>query len=103
MPPNRTTANAPGLSTLVPKAAAAPARAHPGLEPTVIDRHPVEAPQALRHGETGVALVFRRTDVPAGEESFRLVRLTDDPIHAVTYGEPPDPPAPTSLVQVLLD
>lgn len=90
------------LSTLAPKTAAAPARGRPGPVLRVTGRHPVEAPQAVRHGETDVAPVFRHTDVPAGEEGFRLLHLADDPIHAVTYGEPPGPPATTSLVQVLL-
>src|SRR5918992_693673 len=47
----RLAANASVLSTLVPKAATALADAHPGLELSLIDRHPVEALQALRHGE----------------------------------------------------
>src|SRR3990170_8597356 len=52
----RLAANASVLSTIVPKSAATLARAHPGLELSLIDRHPHEALQALRHGEVDVAL-----------------------------------------------
>jgi DNA-binding transcriptional LysR family regulator len=80
----RLAANASALSTIVPKAAATLAQAHPGLELKVIDRHPVEALQALRHGEIDVALVFQYADAPAEEEGFRLVHLGDDPIYLVS-------------------
>src|SRR5919108_5281682 len=55
----RLAANASALSTIVPKAAATLAQAHPGLELSLIDRHPVEALQTLRHGEVDVALIYR--------------------------------------------
>ncbi|MFY1687059.1 LysR family transcriptional regulator [Plantactinospora sp. WMMB782] len=80
----RLAANASVLSTIVPKAAARLARAHPGLELAVIERHPVEALQALRNGEIDVALVFRYADAPAEEEGFRLVHLGDDPIYLIS-------------------
>src|ERR671922_1783170 len=44
----RLAGNASTLSTIVPKAAAALGQAHPGLELSLIDRHPVEALQMLR-------------------------------------------------------
>jgi hypothetical protein len=47
----RLAANASALSTIVPKAAATLAQAYPGIELSLIDRHPVEALQMLRHGE----------------------------------------------------
>src|SRR5918995_3113255 len=53
----RLAANASVLSTIVPKAAATLALAHPGLELSLFDRHPVEALQMLRHGEIDVALI----------------------------------------------
>ncbi|RVX45095.1 DNA-binding transcriptional LysR family regulator [Nonomuraea polychroma] len=81
----RLAANASALSTIVPKAAATLAQAHPGLELILIDRHPVEALQMLRHGEIDIALIFRHADAPfEEEEGFRLVHLGDDPIYLVS-------------------
>ncbi|MFB4279923.1 LysR family transcriptional regulator [Nonomuraea sp. MTCD27] len=80
----RLAANASVLSTIVPKAAAALAQEHPGLELILIDRHPVEALQMLRHGEIDVALIFRYADAPVEEEGFRLVHVGDDPVHLVS-------------------
>ncbi|MEV4178676.1 LysR family transcriptional regulator [Nonomuraea sp. NPDC049709] len=80
----RLAANASVLSTIVPKAAAALAQAHPGLELILIDRHPVEALQMLRQGEIDVALIFRYADAPVEEEGFRLVHVGDDPVHLVS-------------------
>lgn len=81
----RLAANASALSTIVPKAATALARAHPGLELVVIDRHPLEALHLLRQGEIDIALVFRHAGAPVEEdEGFRLVHLADDPIHLVS-------------------
>jgi DNA-binding transcriptional LysR family regulator len=80
----RLAANASVLSTIVPKAAARLAAAHPGLELSVIDRHPVEALQLLRRGEVDVALVFRYAHAPLEDEGFRLVHVTDDPIYLVS-------------------
>ncbi|MGP4101510.1 LysR family transcriptional regulator [Nonomuraea sp. KM90] len=80
----RLAANASVLSTIVPKAAAALAQEHPGLELILIDRHPVEALQMLRQGEIDVALIFRYADAPVEEEGFRLVHVGDDPVHLVS-------------------
>jgi DNA-binding transcriptional LysR family regulator len=81
----RLAANASALSTIVPKAAATLAQAHPGLELILIDRHPVEALQMLRRGEIDIALIFRYADVPAEEEEgFRLVHIADDSIYLVS-------------------
>lgn len=76
----RLAANASTLSTIVPKAAAALARAHPGLRLSLYERHPVEALQMLRHGDIDVALVFRYADAPLDAEGVRLVHLGDDSI-----------------------
>jgi DNA-binding transcriptional LysR family regulator len=73
------------LSTIVPAAAAALARAHPGIELGLVDVHPVEALRMLRAGEIDVALIFRYADTPREEEGLRLVHLLDDPIYLVTY------------------
>jgi DNA-binding transcriptional LysR family regulator len=80
----RLAANASALSTIVPKAAAALAQAHPGLELSLIDRHPVEALQMLREGEIDIALIFQYADAPLEEEGFRLVHITDDPIYLIS-------------------
>jgi molybdate transport repressor ModE-like protein len=80
----RLAANASVLSTIVPKSAATLARAHPGIELSLIDLHPDEALQALRHGEVDVALIYRHADDPVEEEGFRLVHVADDPIYLVS-------------------
>jgi DNA-binding transcriptional LysR family regulator len=80
----RLAANASVLSTLVPKAAATLAHAHPGLELSLVDRHPVEGLQALRRGEVDVALIYRHADDPVEEDGFRLVHVTDDSIYLVS-------------------
>jgi DNA-binding transcriptional LysR family regulator len=80
----RLAANASVLSTIVPKAAARLTAAHPGLELSVIDRHPVEALQMLRHGEIEVALVFRHAHAPLEEDGFRVVHVAEDPIYLVS-------------------
>ncbi|WP_028925060.1 LysR family transcriptional regulator [Pseudonocardia acaciae] len=80
----RLAANASTLSTIVPKAAAALTEAHPGLQLSLYDRHPVEALQMLRHGEIDIALVFRYPDAPVEEEGLRLLHIGDDPIHLIS-------------------
>jgi DNA-binding transcriptional LysR family regulator len=80
----RLAANASVLSTIVPKSAATLARAHPGIELSLIDLHPVDALRMLRHGEVDVALIYRHADDPVEEEAFRLVHVADDPIYLVS-------------------
>jgi DNA-binding transcriptional LysR family regulator len=81
----RLAANASALSTIVPKAVATLAQAHPGLELSLIDRHPVEALQMLREGEIDIALIFQHADAPLEEEDgFRLVHIADDPSHLIS-------------------
>jgi DNA-binding transcriptional LysR family regulator len=80
----RLAANASVLSTIVPKAAATLGRTYPGIELSLIDLHPNDALQMLRHGEVDVALIYRHADDPAEEEGFRLVYLSDDPIYLVS-------------------
>ncbi|TCO51352.1 DNA-binding transcriptional LysR family regulator [Kribbella antiqua] len=80
----RLAANASVLSTIVPKAAALSAQAYPGLELSLIDRHPVEALEMLRHGEIDVALVFRYAHAPVEDDGFRLVHICDDPIYLIS-------------------
>lgn len=80
----RLAANASALSTIVPKAAATLAQAHPGLELCLLDLHPGEALEALRRGEIDVALIFRYADAPDEEEGFRLAYIGDDPIYLIS-------------------
>jgi DNA-binding transcriptional LysR family regulator len=80
----RLAANASSLSTIVPKAAATLARAHPGLELSLFDRHPVDALQMLRHGEIDIALIFRHAHAASEDEGFRLVHVADDPIYLIS-------------------
>jgi DNA-binding transcriptional LysR family regulator len=80
----RLAANASTLSTLVPKAAAAMAKAHPGLQLSLYEQHPDEALQLLRHGDIDVALVFRHADAPLDEEGIRLVHIGDDAIYLLS-------------------
>ena len=72
------------LSTIVPGAAAALSRTHPGIELSLIDLHPVEALRMLRTGHIDVALIFRYADTPAEAQDVRLVHLLDDPIYLVS-------------------
>lgn len=80
----RLAANASVLSTIVPTAVATLAREHPGIELSLIDRHPVEALQLLRYGEIDIALVFRHAGTQVEDEEFRLVHIADDPIYLIS-------------------
>jgi len=80
----RLAANASTLSTIVPEAAARLAEAHPGLELSLLDRHPVEGLEALRHGEIDVAIIFRYADAPVEEDGIRLLHIVDDPSYLIS-------------------
>ncbi|MEU0095212.1 LysR family transcriptional regulator [Kribbella sp. NPDC006257] len=77
-------ANASALSTLVPRAATTLAETNPGLELSLIERHPVEALQLLRHGDIDVALIYRYADAPAEDEAFRLVPVGEDSLYLIS-------------------
>ena len=81
----RLAANASALSTLVPQALAALAERQPGIEVSLVDRHPVEALEMLRHGQVDVAIVFRHLGAPDEEHGLRLVHLCDDPIYLLSH------------------
>jgi DNA-binding transcriptional LysR family regulator len=80
----RLAANASAMSTIVPKAAVALAQEHPGIELTLVEQHPAEGLQLLRHGGIDVALVFRHDDDPVEEEGFRLLPIGSDPIYLIS-------------------
>jgi DNA-binding transcriptional LysR family regulator len=69
------------LSTIVPEAAAAMRRDHPGIELRLVDAHPVAALAMLREGDVDAAIVFRYDDdLPS---DVRGVHLFDDPMFLV--------------------
>lgn len=74
------------MSTLVPAAATALARTHPGLELNLTDTHPDEALRLLRAGRVDVAVVFRYDESPSEAPGVRLHHLLDDPTFLVTRG-----------------
>ncbi len=76
----RLAANSSALSTIVPAAAAALGRAHPGLRLSLYEKHPHEALRMLRHGEIDLALVFRYANAPVEEDGVRLRHIGDDSI-----------------------
>jgi DNA-binding transcriptional LysR family regulator len=85
----RLAGNASALSTIAPRAAGILAQTYPGLEVSLIERHPVEALEMLRHGEIDVALIFRYADSPAEDDAFRLVQIGTDSIYLISQ-EPDD-------------
>jgi molybdate transport repressor ModE-like protein len=80
----RLAANASAMSTIAPRAAAALANAHPGLELSLIELHPADGLLALRQGKVDVALTYRHADDPPEEEGLRLVHVADDPIYLLS-------------------
>ena len=82
----RVAANASVLSTLVLRTADALGTEHPGIELSLVDCHPVEALQMLRHGEIDLALAFRHVDAADQHEDVRTVDLVEDPVYLVTSG-----------------
>jgi DNA-binding transcriptional LysR family regulator len=68
------------IGSLVPRAAAALAERHPGLEITLIDTHPPEALALLRAGEIDLAVVFRYDETEPEPDGVRLHHLLDDPL-----------------------
>jgi DNA-binding transcriptional LysR family regulator len=72
------------LSMLVPEAAAALSRVHPGIELSLVDTHPEEAVAMLRSGRVDAALIFRHPDTPVEDEGLRLTHLIDDPLYLLS-------------------
>jgi DNA-binding transcriptional LysR family regulator len=80
----RLAANASAMSTIAPRAAAALADAHPGIELSLIELHPAEGLEALRRGKVDVALTYHHVDDPPEEDGFSLVHVTDDSIYLLS-------------------
>ena len=74
------------MSALVPAAAAALAREHPGLEVGLVDTHPPETLQLLRAGRADLGLIFRYDETEPEPDGIRLVHLLDDPTYLLTTG-----------------
>jgi DNA-binding transcriptional LysR family regulator len=75
---------ASAISALVPRAAAALARDHPGLQIGSTDTHPPEALELLRTGRVEVAIVFRYDETKDEPPGIRLHHLLDDPMYLLS-------------------
>jgi DNA-binding transcriptional LysR family regulator len=75
---------ASAISALVPRAAAALARDHPGLQIGSTDTHPPEALELLRTGRVEVAIVFRYDETEDEPPGIRLHHLLDDPMYLLS-------------------
>ena len=72
------------IGALVPRAAAALAAAHPGLQIGLIDTHPPEALELLRAGKIDVALIFRYDETEPEPDGVHLHHLLDDPVYLLS-------------------
>ncbi len=73
------------LGTFVPRAAAAFAADHPGVELRLTEAEPADAARLLHAGEVDVALLFAYGRTPAAEDrGMRLTPLLTEPIYLVT-------------------
>jgi DNA-binding transcriptional LysR family regulator len=75
---------ASAISALVPPAAAALGRDHPGLQIGSTDTHPPEALELLRTGRVEVAIVFRYDETEDEPPGIRLHHLLDDPMYLLS-------------------
>jgi DNA-binding transcriptional LysR family regulator len=72
------------IGSLVPRAIAALARKHPGLQVSLIDVHPPEGLQMLRSGQIDLAVIFRYAATAPEPEGIRLHHLLDDPTYLLS-------------------
>jgi DNA-binding transcriptional LysR family regulator len=70
------------LAVLVPPAAAALRRDHPGVEIHLVDAHPRVALDLLRDGQIDAAIIFRYDDTTP--DDVRAVHLFDDPMYLLS-------------------
>lgn len=68
------------IASLIPRAVAALADRHPGLQIGLTDAHPPDALELLRRGEIEVAVIFRYDETEAEPAGVRLHHLLDDPL-----------------------
>jgi DNA-binding transcriptional LysR family regulator len=72
------------IGSLVPRAVAALATKHPGLQVNLTDAHPPEALELLRTGRIDVAIIFRYDRTEAEPSGVRLHHLLDDPLYLLS-------------------
>jgi DNA-binding transcriptional LysR family regulator len=72
------------IGSLVPRAVAALASRHPGLQVTLTDTHSPEALELLRAGKVDVAVIFRYDESEPEPDNVRLHHLLDDPLYLLT-------------------
>ena len=72
------------IASLVPRAVAALAGRHPGLQISLTDTHPPEALELLRSGKIEVAIIFRYDETEAEPAGVRLHHLLDDPLYLLS-------------------
>jgi molybdate transport repressor ModE-like protein len=75
---------ASAIGSLVPRAVAALASRHPGLQITLTDTHPPDALELLRTGNVDVAIIFRYDETEAEPVGVRLHHLLDDPMYLLS-------------------
>src|SRR6476659_5708922 len=68
------------VASVVPRAVAALASRHPGLQVSMTDTHPPDALELLRTGKIEVAIIFRYDETEAEPAGVRLHHLLDDPV-----------------------
>jgi DNA-binding transcriptional LysR family regulator len=74
------------LAALVPRAVAALASRHPGLQISLTDTHPPDALELLRTGKIEVAIIFRYDETDPEPAGVRLHHLLDDPVYLLSAG-----------------
>jgi DNA-binding transcriptional LysR family regulator len=72
------------IGSLVPRAMAALAREHPGLQVGLYDTHPPEGLDMLRAGQVDVAVIFRYDETAPEPDGIRLHHLLDDPTYLLS-------------------
>ena len=72
------------IGSLVPRAAAALAASHPGLQISLSDVHPPDAIELLRTGKIEVAIIFRYDETEPEPAGVRLHHLLDDPVYLLS-------------------
>src|SRR6476619_3653594 len=72
------------IGSLVPRAVAALASRHPGLQVTLTDTHSPEALELLRAGKVDVAVIFRYDESEPEPDNVRLHHLLDDPVYLLS-------------------
>jgi DNA-binding transcriptional LysR family regulator len=72
------------IGSLVPRAVAALASRHPGLQISLTDTHPPEALELLRTGSIEVAIIFRYDETESEPLVVRLHHLLDDPLYLLS-------------------